>query len=374
MDGRPPVLVLAPTTTATGNATTVGRIRGAVEISGCVPYVVSCTTTTPVSLVDLLSKTRFAAMVCLHAFHCGSLLLRLESTILPPVVLVFGGTDINEMIKAAPRLAIINAMVQLSARVICFSACLKERASLLWPAARAKWVVIPQGVFCPSVDPPTASNSSGSTFLMAMGLPQDAKFFLLPAGLRLVKDPLFLAGVVADLHREDPSVFMVIMGEALDQDVAAQVKAASSSSATSDNCNGLLYRGALCQGDLHQVMALPQCVAVVNTSKSEGQPQTILEAMQCGKVVMVRNVEGNTAVVQHSITGLVFTTPGVWFYQAKFLLDGTNDQSVLIGASRDYIANTHSLCEEAKRYQCVLQDVIEHQIVSAAVPGGVPDE
>ncbi|KAK7829273.1 hypothetical protein U0070_012744 [Myodes glareolus] len=63
----------------------------------------------------------------------------------------------------------------------------------------------------------------------------------------------------------------------------------------------------MCQEDLHAVVK--SCFALVNSSVSEGMSAAILEAMDLEVPVLARNIPGNSAVVEHGVTGLLFTTP-----------------------------------------------------------------
>ncbi|OWK13935.1 GLT1D1, partial [Cervus elaphus hippelaphus] len=63
----------------------------------------------------------------------------------------------------------------------------------------------------------------------------------------------------------------------------------------------------MAQEDLHAVMK--NCFAVVNSSVSEGMSAAILEAMDLEVPVLARNIPGNSAVVKHEVTGLLFSDP-----------------------------------------------------------------
>ena len=56
--------------------------------------------------------------------------------------------------------------------------------------------------------------------------------------------------------------------------------------------------------DLHAAMR--EATAVLNTSLSECSPNAILEAMHLGARSWCAISPGNTCVVQHDLTGLVF--------------------------------------------------------------------
>jgi glycosyltransferase involved in cell wall biosynthesis len=53
---------------------------------------------------------------------------------------------------------------------------------------------------------------------------------------------------------------------------------------------------------------MQEACCVLNSSISEGMPNAVMEAMTLGTPVVVRQNSGNCALVQHGITGTVYTT------------------------------------------------------------------
>lgn len=94
------------------------------------------------------------------------------------------------------------------------------------PHARGKIYVQSQGIV---TGPNSAFN--WNTFLRQSGINQSADnlhIFLLVCGLRQVKDPLYLVDAFSEWHREEPNVYMVIVGPEVDpvftREVGARVK------------------------------------------------------------------------------------------------------------------------------------------------------
>jgi glycosyltransferase involved in cell wall biosynthesis len=60
---------------------------------------------------------------------------------------------------------------------------------------------------------------------------------------------------------------------------------------------------------------------VLNCSASEGgMPNAVLEALALGRAVLASNIEGNKALVEDGVTGLLFDTPADLAAQADRLL------------------------------------------------------
>ena len=89
------------------------------------------------------------------------------------------------------------------------------------------------------------------------------------------------------------------------------------------------YVGALPRAQLHEAMRL--AAMVLNTSESEGQCNSLLEAMLAGTPVVARANPGNTSLLVapgtvHQRYGLLGTTPDELVSQAQRLLaDGARD-------------------------------------------------
>ncbi|XP_015422711.1 PREDICTED: glycosyltransferase 1 domain-containing protein 1, partial [Myotis davidii] len=94
------------------------------------------------------------------------------------------------------------------------------------------------------------------------------------------------------------------------------------------------------QGDLHA--AEKNCLALVNSSLSEGMSAAILEAMDLEVPVLARNIPGNAAVVQHGVTGLLFSDPQEFVQLARRLVRDPELGAELVAQGREYVRTRHS--------------------------------
>jgi hypothetical protein len=143
-----------------------------------------------------------------------------------------------------------------------------------------------------------------------LGIGPRAVLLLLPAGLRPVKDPLFVADAVARWSARRraagrPAAHLVIIGPSRCAETLAAVASrvgcpprgpgprgsGPSSSDVGNSPGPVLYHGAVPFADL--LAAVAEADAVVNSSVSEGMSCSIAEAMAVGSLVIARRNEGN---------------------------------------------------------------------------------
>ncbi|KAF2982740.1 hypothetical protein EK904_008481, partial [Melospiza melodia maxima] len=171
--------------------------------------------------------------------------------------------------------------------------------------------------------------------------------FLLVCGLRRVKDPLYLVEAFSEWHREDPSVYLGIIGPAVDplfsSEVEERVKRAP----------GTRLLRELPQPELHA--ALRCCLALVNSSSSEGMSAAILEAMDLEVPVLARNIPGNAAIIKHKETGLLFSTPQEFVALSKSLMNDPTLEKEIVTRAKEYVEQHHSWEGERKTYQSLVQ-------------------
>ncbi|XP_069922067.1 glycosyltransferase 1 domain-containing protein 1 isoform X1 [Oryctolagus cuniculus] len=171
----------------------------------------------------------------------------------------------------------------------------------------------------------------------------DLHVFLLICGLRRVKDPLYLVDAFSEWHREDPSVFFLIVGPEVDPVFTQEVKAAV------QRAPGVRLTRELPQDELHA--AARNCCAVVNSSVSEGMSAAILEAMDLEVPVLARNIPGNAAMVKHGVTGLLFSDPQEFVRLAKRLIRDPALERELVANGKEYVRLSHSWQVERDVYR-----------------------
>jgi len=324
-----------------GNGVTIGRIASVIAEETGTLATLRSPGEIPKTAFDLrtfLESADISLVVVLHAFKCGDVLDALatstfsESGRKVPTVLVLGGTDVNvDVSESAARAATLARRARAVNAVVAFSETMVAAASDVFraPEIKGKITVVPQGVRLPETPSKFQSNgcdanrSGAPTLHSVLGVPERTPVFLLPAGLRPVKDVLWAADAAEAVARKmtargssasfsasasvsassfissspreaSPPFVFAVVGPVLDEAYASTVF---------ERAGGSRLGGA---GVFRYVPAAPRAVAVeyaraaacvVNTSHSEGQSGALLEAAAVGTPILARDVPGNRALL-----------------------------------------------------------------------------
>ncbi|XP_069476231.1 glycosyltransferase 1 domain-containing protein 1 isoform X5 [Ambystoma mexicanum] len=300
------LLLLACLRARTGNSSTASRIQDHLEAAGHICVLKDAAGFGSSSEVaNLVAEEDFEAALLIHLYKAGRLLLGCGI----PFGAVFGGTDINEDIKNEEKSLVMGAVLEEARFAVAFTGQMKEAAELRWPHCRNKIYVQPQGIL---TSPTPAFNYE--TFLrstvykakqIAIWLPtprsvyqltkrgiqqelNKVKLFVLVCGLRRVKDPLYLVDAFSEWHRKEPNVYMLIIGPT---------------------------------------------------------------AMDLEVPVLARNIPGNSAVITHEDTGLLFSDPQECVQLAQRLIREPALRSQIVSNAKERVKKHHSWELERQVYQ-----------------------
>ncbi|KAM9465115.1 glycosyltransferase 1 domain-containing protein 1 isoform 2-T2 [Salvelinus alpinus] len=334
------LLFLACLSPKTGNCTTAERIRAHIESAGHTCELRDAadfkSSAEVASLIE--QKPPFEGAIAIHLFKGGRLLLDTQV----PFGVVFGGTDINEDVKVEQKRAVMEQVLLKARFAVAFTDKLKAEAEVFLLSQSSKIYIQPQGIKTEA-----AQSFCWSEFLRRSGVSgedvEDLHVFLLVCGLRRVKDPLYLLEAFSEWHTENPLVVLIIIGPKIDPVFTEEVEAISKRSA------GVYLAQERSQEELHAAMR--RSAALVNSSVSEGMSAAILEAMDLEVPVVARDIPGNTAVVQHEVTGLLYSSPQEFVrVSQRLLVDGELRERVVANGKR-YVEEHHSLDHEREAYQ-----------------------
>ncbi|XP_021019624.1 glycosyltransferase 1 domain-containing protein 1 isoform X3 [Mus caroli] len=315
----------------------------------------------PSEIANLIVDENLEAALALHLYR-GGRLLQGHSI---PFGVIFGGTDLNEDANHKEKKEVMGKVLEEARFAVAFTEAMKDTAQVQWPHATGKIFVQSQGI----ATIPNA-NFNWNTFLQqSLGLimlfpkcsPQGGTslcqeidqsadnlyIFLIICGLRPVKDPLYLVDAFSEWHQETPNVYMVIVGPEVDPVFTREVKERVRRAA------GVRLIREMCQEDLHAVVK--SCFALVNSSVSEGMSAAILEAMDLEVPVLARNIPGNSAVVEHGVTGLLFSNPQEFIQLAKRLVSDPALEKEIVTNGREYVRTHHSWQVERDTYQRLIR-------------------
>lgn len=240
------------------------------------------------------------------------------------------GTDLNhDLFDQNKRADVIQAVMEAEA-VHVFSDEAKQLLISEVPDVADKVVVIPQDTddFVDELDSPFHKE-------------KDTLLFVLPAGIRHVKNIPFAIRSLKLLQAQFPFIRLLLVGPILEEKEWQHVQ-----TLIDENQAWIKYIGEL----PHQKMGAiyQQADVLLNTSFSEGQSTAILEGMAAELPVLVSNNPGNLSLVQHGKTGLVFKDDHEFLLLTKKLILDEALRKRLGTAAKQYIIKHHTNSDEAK--------------------------
>lgn len=322
-----------------GNAVTVRRIERHLRLLGCEVQVFA---------VDQLSGERLAAGVkefapqllhAFHGYHGGRMANVIAQSLALPYLVTLTGTDVYLAISDQ-RSHETHGALRGAARLVAFHPSIKRRLAEHLPSVDERTVVIPQGVELPADSAAETARDRSGEFT-----------FLLPAGLRPVKNVLFPLQPLAALHAVHPQIRLLLVGPVLDTPYAAEVMEAL------EQHRFARYLGAIA----HEAMGELYLAAdvVLNTSLFEGgMANSVLEALAYGKALLVSDVEGNRSIIKEGATGLLYRDAEEFQAKAENLVTDPQLREKLGRNGRALVREKHSPEKEALAYLALYEEIL----------------
>src|SRR5690606_12507737 len=332
----------------------------------------------------------------LHAYRTGRLLLdRLGPR--QALVVTFTGTDLNEDLDDPVKSAAIHKVVARAGALTVYHQAAAEQLSARIPAEAGKIRVIspaptplpidgvssaqatsPQSTALsndgvaslPATSPQSTAlsidgvaslpvTSSASTALSKDGplslpfdLPETGTLFLLPAGVRRVKNVHFPLRPLSRLVARGVELHLLIAGPVLEETYYSTLQ---------QELLGRPWARYVGEVDHQHMGALFQKADVVlNTSISEGLSNVLLEAMSLGRAVLASDIAGNRALIEHGATGLLYSGEEQFEREASRLAANPQLRAELGRRAQTYIATHFSAAKEIddtlRLYQSLLKE------------------
>lgn len=326
------VLIVTPTylPEVTGNAVTAHRLYKGLRDKGVrVKVIVGAYGDTPDFRPDIIHA--------LHALKGGVPAMELASRLNILFVITITGTDLNIDLLQSENPQILKVLDK-AARVITYSPLSKDRLSSRLPSISEKITIIR-----PSVD---IGKPRGDRGILPAGFN-----FLLPSGIRRVKDPTFAVRPLEALRREFPSINLTIVGPVLDDEERKKLSHAmegknwASYTKVSHDSMPDIYNSA---------------DVVLNTSVSEGLSNAVLEAMSLGKAVLASDCEGNKAVITDGIDGLLYRQGDEddFLLKARNLILDSGLRKRLGEAAKEKVKKDYSLGAEIEGHLRLYREIL----------------
>ncbi|WP_194241287.1 glycosyltransferase [Bacillus fonticola] len=306
-----------------GNTVTVRRIASGLEKLGVKTDIVSIT--------EEGSLHSFPSADIVHGFHAHhfyTFMQKLGRT-LNPYIVTLTGTDLNHDLFDKSKRADVMTSLNGAKAIHVFDNKARETLLNEIPQTKNKIVTIAQGtVDFPKVHLPFAKEKN--TFL-----------FVLPAGIRKVKNIPAAIHMMQALHRKFPRVRLWLVGPIIEEEEGRLVK-----ELVDRQSDWISYLGQLPHSSMGAVYE--QADVVLNTSHSEGQSTALLEAMGYEIPVIVSNNQGNRSIVSHKETGFLYQTPDEFLEFTEQIMNNKHLKQKMGQLAKQYIVANHSNTYEAE--------------------------
>jgi glycosyltransferase involved in cell wall biosynthesis len=316
-----------------GNAVTVGRLAAGLRGRGLDIAVLDLVALTAGALEARLDGLEPDLVHAFHAFQGAPAVRGWVRARGRPFVVSLTGTDANIDLFDPERRAETAASIREAQAVVVFHETMRAKVIREVPEAAPRVEVIAQSVRLgdapyEGVEPRSAAPGE--------------VVFLLPAGIRKVKNVLFpLAplGRLAGRFR----IRLLVAGPVLEEDEGARLREA---------LHGVAWASYLGPVPHAQMGALlDRCDVVLNCSLSEGgMANAVLEAMARGRPVLASDIEGNRSVIEPEVDGLLFAGAADFERQAERLVRDAGLRARLGAAARATVARRHPPEREVGAY------------------------
>jgi glycosyltransferase involved in cell wall biosynthesis len=319
-----------------GNSTTAKRIISGLENMGIEVFVFAydeqnytdeiAAKIQQCELIHILHITRFVKWRMRHDF-----------IIKRPYILTNGGTDINNDLFEVRMNSIYSQFMVEADGITVFTEDGYQKIRGI--VQNQNILVIPQSVWFPDEE-------IDVTTQLASGYPN----ILLPAGLRRVKDPFIVLEEINELRAFYKNLQFLLVGIVIDPEVYKELL---------DYQKKYPWILFVENVPLEGMKSLYRWADIVlNTSISEGQASTILEAMDIGSLVVARRNPGNQSLIMNLDNGLLFTDETDFLNKMKMILANQTKQQEMKDKASQFIQLQHSLNKEIQSYISLYHQVL----------------
>ena len=317
-----------------GNTITVQRIADNLEKLGVETEIVS---TTDENVIH-----SFPAAAIVHGFHAYNFYKFLQKLEQQPAhyIVTITGTDLNQDLFNPEKRADVLASLNGAKAIHVFDE--KARALLVKevPGIADKIFIMPQG------------NQASLPEVSPFQKEPDSILFFLPAGIRKVKNIPAAISMLHDLRQDYPHLRLWLVGPVLEEEEGQIVL-----ELVERHKEWIRYLGQVPHEDMGSVYR--ETDVVLNTSLSEGQPATILEAMGYALPVLASDIPGNSSIISDGETGFLYKTRNEFLDYAEKLMNNNKIRESIGQAAEAYVRQHHSSEREAETLLKVYQGIVK---------------
>jgi glycosyltransferase involved in cell wall biosynthesis len=326
-----------------GNAVTVGRIARGLAERGVELRVWDLSVTPEGRIAAEVDACRPVLVHAFHAYRVGPLALRLARRAEIPLVMTLTGTDANHDLFDPARAPVVRHVLEGAASVTVFHGSIAERVAGVLPDLRGRLVTIPQ----------SARLELGRPFDLdaRWPLPAGRLLFVFPGGIRMVKNPRVPVRPLEALLARHPALRLLYVGPLLDSDEGEALRRSL------EGRPWARHIGAVPHDRMAALLSLAD--VVLNCSISEGgMANSVLEALARGRAVLASDIDGNRALVEDGVTGLLFRDEREFQAQAERLIVDPALRARLGRAGRERVEHLYPVSRELDGYLAVYRAVL----------------
>jgi glycosyltransferase involved in cell wall biosynthesis len=317
-----------------GNTVTVDRISEGLKELGIINEIVS--------LTEENNYPELPSADLVHGFNAYQFyrFWRRRGSSACPYVVTLTGTDLNHSLLDEQTKDVVIQSLNGSKAIHVFN---KEARDLLWsqvPGLEEKTFLIPQGIH---EFPPAQGHveKEAGSFL-----------FLLPAGIRTVKNVPAAISMLSSLHEKDSRIRLWIVGPIIEEEEGNKVR-----EIVEQNAHWIRFLGQVPHRDMGNIY---QCADVVlNTSISEGQSAAILEAMSMGIPVLVSDIAGNRDIVSQGAAGFLYRDENEFADYVHRLMENKELRTKMGEIGKKYVKTYHSFENEIQEIVNIYRQILK---------------
>ncbi len=280
-----------------------------------------------------LREERYSLIHGLNITHFARVLSAFPNITRLPLLLTTTGTDVNYdlVLNHEPVIAKTLDAVRY---IVIFNDYFKLIFQELYPDYSNKLVTIPQGVLLEKEDGPNRSQ---------LELNENDFVFLLPSGIRPVKNLELAIDGLEKLQPEFPHLRLLILGTIIDQEYSDRILKRIHA------LPWVIYPGEFPHRQMYSLLSVGD--VVLNTSHAEGQPQAALEAMSLGKPCLLTSVPGNINIIQNGVEGYYVHNQDDLVAAARNLMVNRELRQQMGKNARRLVEQKYSLKKELDAYE-----------------------
>ncbi|WP_198671265.1 MULTISPECIES: glycosyltransferase family 4 protein [Paraliobacillus] len=306
-----------------GNTITVQRIADGLEKNGITTEIISTT--------EKPQKYSLPEADIVHGFHAYRFYTFMQQLDTKPkaYMITITGTDLNHnLYDEDTRQDVITCLREAKA-IHVFNEEGKKTIEKEIPDVKDKLFMIPQGT----------SEFISTSFPHKK--PDGSFLFVLPAGIRKIKDVPAAIKMLQLLREKDNQIRLWLVGPILEESEGNKVKRL-----VEENKEWVSYLGQVPHDQMGTIYEEADCI--LNTSISEGQSSAILEAMGYGLPVLVANNEGNASIIMNEETGFIYDSQNQFLDYAEKIMNNVTLRQAIGHQAMNYISSHHSGNDEIK--------------------------